>query len=549
VSLEELGMAQRGGHERRVRHVAFPAVNRNGSGRLIRLECVAYLDRHDHPQTPDRRFDEVIRRERGRNGDVNPPFTFFDTNPRIGNGYDLTGESFQLAVVIADRMVRHGYSERRPVIATGRLPDSDGTIGAVDETDFDGKLNVLFELASTDCVFCFPRINGTGPASAKLTRLAMERRVTLRPVDRLEELEDLWTRPAVSVWLKMARWVGLLIRHVAGWLGSLHRAALVATLTATMILLVIALLSHDDVGDSSEAGSTSINTSGRYGAYQTLFCDPLVRALKSAYLPGYRCTLSAGTMENILRVLKWPTSVSLGQLDMLALEALKRPELLKSITVIRQDFACEGLWMVTRDPELTFRQISVWARRIPFVLPPQGSGPAASFAFLQLNDPEGLGRGSDANKRYVADATAVINEVASSPDNAVGFFVQFADPENANFRLIASQGLSLIPVASDEIQQIKLNGEAVYRTQVFGLRSGDVKTSCTPVAIITGAPEVFSNDPNKADDQKDLIDRIRKLPAERLLPQPTSFARVVSSAGRYVNDAMRELMDLIRNGT
>jgi hypothetical protein len=47
----------------------------------------------------------------------------------------------------------------------------------------------------------------------------------------------------------------------------------------------------------------SVHT-GRYGAYQTLFCDPLVRALKSAYLPGYRCTLSAGTLENILRVLK-----------------------------------------------------------------------------------------------------------------------------------------------------------------------------------------------------------------------------------------------------
>jgi hypothetical protein len=517
VSLEELGMAQRGGHERRVRHVTFPTVNRNGSGRLIRLECVVYLDRHDHPQTPDRRFDEVIRRERGRNGDVNPPFTFFDTNPRIGNGYDLTGESFQLAVVIADRMVRYGYSERRPIIATGCLPDNDGTVGAVDEIDFDGKLNVLFEMASTDRVFCFPRINGTRPASAKLKRLATERGVTLRPVDRLEELKDLWTPPAVSVWLKMARRARSLIRHVAGWLGSLHRVALAAPVTAAMILLIIAFLSHDDVGDSSEAGSESI--------------------------------LSAGTMENIRRVLKWPTSVSLGQLDMLALEALRRPELLKSITVIRQDFACEGLWMVTRDPELTFRQVSAWARRIPFVLPPQGSGPAASFAFLQVNDPEGLGRGSDVNKRYVADATAVINEVASSQDNVVGFFVQFADPDNANFRLIASQGLSLIPVTSDEIQQIKLNGEAVYHTQVFRLTSGDVKTSCTPVAIITGAPEVFSNDPNKADDQKDLIDRIRKLPAERLLPQPNSFARVVSSASRYVDDAMRELMDLIRDGT
>jgi hypothetical protein len=254
-------------------------------------------------------------------------------------------------------------------------------------------------------------------------------------------------------------------------------------------------------------------------------------------------------MENILRVLKWPTSVSLGQLDMLALEALKRPELLKSITVIRQDFACEGLWMVTRNPELTFHEVAAWARRIPFVLPPQGSGSAASFAFLQKNDPEGLGRGPDANMRYVADATAVINEVASSPDNAVGFFVQFADPDNANFRLIASKGLSLIPVTSDKTQQIKLHGEAVYRTQVFHLGSGDVTTSCTPVAIITGAPAVFGNDPNKVDDQRDLIDRIRKLPAERLLPQPSSFARAVSSASQYVSDTMRELMDLIRDGT
>ena len=118
-----------------------------------------------------------------------------------------------------------------------------------------------------------------------------------------------------------------------------------------------------------------------------------------------------------------------------------------------------------------------------------------------------------------------------------------------NFRLIASKGLSLIPVTSDEIQQIKLHGEAVYRTQVYHLGSGDVTTSCTPVAIITGAPDVFGNAPNKVDDQRDLIDRIRKLPAERLLPQPSNFARVVSSASQYISDKIRELMDLIGNGT
>jgi hypothetical protein len=540
-------MAQRGGQERRLRNVAFPTVNRNGSGKLIRLDCVAYLDRHDYPQTPDRRFDEVIRRERGRNGDVNPCFTFFDTNPRIGNGYDLTGESFQLAIVIADRMVRYGYSETRPIIATGCLPDSEGTVGAVDETDFDGKLSLLFELAPTDCVFCFPRVNAAGPTEARLRQLSVQRHVILRPADNLDDLGDLWTTPDESMWPRMARPVRSWVRHRAGWRGALQLAVLCVAATIAAMILVVTWPLGDYAADSSEAGPKSINTSGRNGAYQTLFCGPLVEALKYAYLPGYKCTVSAGTMENILRVLRWPTSVSLGQLDMLALEVLRRPELSKSITVIRHDFACEGLWMVTRNPGLTYHDVSAWARRIPFVLPAQGSGSAASFAFLQANDPDGLGRDSDANKRYVADTTAVINEVASSPDNAVGFFVQFADPDNVNFRLIASKGLSLIPVIAEATQRIQLNGEAVYQTQTFSLGAQDVTTSCTPVAIITGAPAVFGNDRDKVDDQHDLIERLRIVPADRLLPRPSRLAKAVSSASQYVDSAMRELLDMIED--
>jgi hypothetical protein len=54
----------------------------------------------------------------------------------------------------------------------------------------------------------------------------------------------------------------------------------------------------------------------------------------------------------------------------------------------------------------------------------------------------------------------------------VGFFVQFADPENANFRLIASQGLSLIPVASDETRPM------IRRTSLTGSVNCRLRDCC-----------------------------------------------------------------------
>jgi len=158
----------------------------------------------------------------------------------------------------------------------------------------------------------------------------------------------------------------------------------------------------------------------------------------------------------------------------------------------------------------------------------------------------------EANKRYVADATAVLNEVASSATGAVGFFVQFADPENANFKLIAEKGLKVIPVASREILHIKLTGQAVYQLQAFELKSGGVfvkatqaATACTPVATITGSPEVFGGDRDKVDDQKDMIERIRVIPAEQLLPQESRIRGLIRFAKELSDQGVEELLALV----
>jgi len=554
-------MARGSGRERQVRHVAFPAVNCNGFGMLIKLECVAHLDRHGHPQTPDRRFDEVIRRYRGRQGDVNPPFTFFDTDPRLGNGYDLTGESFQLAIVIADRMVRYGYSEARPIVATGCLPGNDGIVGTVDQADFDGKLDLLAKVAPAASLFIFPQGNAVATAKAKIASLEAEHRLVLRPIETLNDVSFLWTPVPAGPASRLVRQAKSFGRRIAKWFGLANPVVVsAATLTAAALIAIFVVSIGPDrptaiaVGSrTADGGPKSINTAGERGAYHTLFCPPLPVALSKSYFQGYKCTPSQGTLENIERALKGPTSIGFVQLDMFASEAIKRSDEFKKLAIIRSDIACEGLWMVTRNPDLNnYGDVLRLARRIPFILPAPASGSAASFAFLQANDPAGLGRVPEANKRYVADATAVLNEVASNANGAVGFFVQFADPESADFKLIVEKALKVIPVASRDILQIKLAGQQVYQLQTFELKSGGVfvkaaqaATVCTPVAIITGSPEVFGRDHNKVDDQKDMIERIHALPAEQLLPQESRMRGLIRFAKKLSDQGIEDLLDLV----
>jgi len=295
----------------------------------------------------------------------------------------------------------------------------------------------------------------------------------------------------------------------------------------------------------------AINTGGAQGSYHTAFCPPIAAALQTAYFTGYACTTSRGTVENIERTLAQPAMVGFAQLDVFALEAARRPQDFARLTLIRQDIACEGLWMVTRNAELeTFGEVLGLARRIPFLLPPQGSGAAASFAFLQQNDPDGLGRVPASNIRHLPDATAMINAVADSADGAVGFFVQFADPTNANIRLMVEKNLRIIPVVSREILRTRVADQLVYEVRAFSLSGGgifararELTTACTPVAVFTGTPEAVAATGNAgvATDQRELIERVRSVPAQRLLPQEDRLARLISGARRLSQQAAEEM--------
>lgn len=298
---------------------------------------------------------------------------------------------------------------------------------------------------------------------------------------------------------------------------------------------------------ASPAMAQSIHTGSQGGAYNSTFCPPLPKVLGQKFFAGYRCTPSGGTLDNIAKVLAKPSDVGFVQLDVFALTVQEKPELAKQISIIRSDIACEGMWMVTKNPTLnSYGDVLGYARRIPFILPGKDSGSAASFKYLQSIDPDGLGRAT--NIKNVADAATVINTVAAGADNSVGFFVQFADPENANIKLMQEKGLKVVPVVSRQITQSKVKDQELYQVQSFSLKAGGIFTSgedkvtaCTPVAVITGNPEAGKT-PNEKDNQKDLIEALATVPSSSLLPQESRMAKLLSSARRVTGAALNEMV-------
>jgi hypothetical protein len=293
------------------------------------------------------------------------------------------------------------------------------------------------------------------------------------------------------------------------------------------------------VAQGSQPSPRAINTGGPNGAYHSTFCPPLPTVLSNAYFQGYQCTPSAGTVQNIQRVMAQPTNIGFAQLDVFAREAAARPSEFERLQIVRTDIACESLFMVTRNPDLDFGRVLGLSRRIQFVLPAQTSGSAATFNYLRTIDPDGLGRAPDSNITHMRDATEVINRVAASTNGEVGFFVQFADHRNANIQLLVNKGLRVIPVISREILRARVGEVSVYQAHTvqlstggmfgFGGRGVSATTSCTPVALFAGSPAAF-DDRNHQDDARDMIQRLAEVNQSDLLPRDSAMQAILRSA-------------------
>jgi hypothetical protein len=275
-------------------------------------------------------------------------------------------------------------------------------------------------------------------------------------------------------------------------------------------------------GLAQSAAANQINTGGEKGAYHATFCPQLEAELKKAKF-DYSCATSDGSRENIRRVSGEPSQVGFTQFDVFELE-MQATGANADYALLRDDLARECLFMVTRNQDITnYGEVAALADQLSFVLPPENSGSAGTFAYLQQIDPDGLGR-VRSGVSFAASTEDALSK-ALTEENTVALFVQFPDPKNERFKMIADQGGSIVPVIDRNILRQEVNGQKIYyaeETEIdlprWNKSAKKVVTACTPMVLFTGAPERLE-DGNARKDQEDLIRTVKALKAEQLQPK------------------------------
>jgi len=294
------------------------------------------------------------------------------------------------------------------------------------------------------------------------------------------------------------------------------------------------------------AAASQINTGREGGPYHASFCPVLKGHLKLAQF-DYACTPSSGTRENIERVLANPRQLAYGQLDVFVQES-RRLKGESALTIVRQDDVRECVFAVTRNKDVTnYGELSGFAGRLRFILPPADSGSASTFQFLRSLDADGLGRAKSVTN--AASTEEAIRE-ALSADDTVSLFVQFADPDSERFALVRKLGGHVVPVVDRTILRQEVDGKKIYfaqETQVEAaewIRSGrKVVTACTPLVLFTGRPEQVSGEQARKD-HADLIRTIGALTSASLLPEESLYQRLLKRTKELSGTSTEKVLEL-----
>lgn len=277
------------------------------------------------------------------------------------------------------------------------------------------------------------------------------------------------------------------------------------------------------------AQAAQINTGGESGAYHGSFCPALAGQLKLAQF-DYRCVPSAGTRENMDRVVADARQLGYGQLDVFALES-RQMKAEEALTIVRQDDVRECVFAVTRNKQVSnWAELSVNAGSLRFVLPPATSGSAGTFQFLRSIDAEGLGRANSIT--HAASTEDALSQALSAADTAT-LFVEFPDPESKRFELVRKLGGHFVPVIDRNILRQEIGGTKIYFPQETETESAGwvqsarkLVTACTPLVVFTGRSDRVQSETARKD-HADLIRTVTAMKRELLLPEESFLERAL----------------------
>lgn len=275
------------------------------------------------------------------------------------------------------------------------------------------------------------------------------------------------------------------------------------------------------------------------GSYTNDFCPQVEETLKGAYFE-HRCTTSQGTGDNVDKVLADPKSVGIGQFDGVAARMVEEPG---KLAMVDPKLGLECLYAVTNDKNVT--RLKGLSPRMPIALPPEKSGSTSTFKFLQSLDP---GLAELRKITHYANAQEAVKAVAGGKA-ALAFFVQFPNTKNAVFQSINDAELTFVPVINRAILRHEVDGHKVYQPQkvvvtpagLMGKLTGQedtrIDTTCTPVVLFTGHPEMMPEGTDRSDQEE-----IVRLLAKVQRPSKGDWTDIFNNAVTFGKDKYDELI-------
>ena len=262
-------------------------------------------------------------------------------------------------------------------------------------------------------------------------------------------------------------------------------------------------------------------TGEKNGAYYNDFCPAIKSAVKDKNLL-VDCRTSNGSLHNLDTVIDNPTHFGLAQYDLFSLKYSHESNQLL-YTPVRDDLGKECLFLVTKNKKMTnFGDIVASAPYMNFILPPETSGHAGTFKYLQSIDKNGLGKATKVT--FVESTEAAITQALANEDN-VTLFVQFPNPDNKHFKLVNDNGGHFIPVISKEVLSQTTRGNKVYSAEETSVANPNwtesgkkLVTACTPIVMFTGKSMRVTDNAMK-DEHSKAITILQETPAEKLRPK------------------------------
>ena len=261
-------------------------------------------------------------------------------------------------------------------------------------------------------------------------------------------------------------------------------------------------------------------TGGEKGDYYRFFAPPVMDLLDKGWAQVPKAE-SPGTPASMDWVLTHQKSYFLAQGNVYADLVTNDPKYTGKFKLLsaNKGLGNEVLLAIINDGTMrrsqgSWKAIAVHAKQVRIVTSSKESGPGRTLLWMMQKDPEHLGKGSPV---YMDSVDAAIEAVATGKAD-VALMVQFPNPENPRFKMIAEKKLNIIGIIDESFRSLEIPGGGPAFTICEDAAVGPnvtVTTVCTPVLVATGA----------TNDNQDVAKDFAKVTAADFMPKDTGFAK------------------------